>query len=132
MGQAFMVCCGKALCYIQSKLEGSIPTCPFCRTKIPYLIDCLDMIEKQVDVGDSDAIYQLAMAHVDGLYELEKSVVKLFHRAVELESASAYHNLGWMYDKGDVVNKDKTKAIQYFERAAMRGSAKSRFNLVCY
>ena len=51
------------------------------------------------------------------------------YKAAELGSIAALYNLGLLYDFGDGVQKDKAKAVQFYEKAAMQGHAESRHNL---
>jgi TPR repeat protein len=59
----------------------------------------------------------------------------LLHRAAELGSADAYHNLGVIYKEGfesyEGIRKDDIKAKQYLEKGAMGGCVTSRLNLGC-
>ena len=70
----------------------------------------------------------------DGDYGLPRDQAKaleLWHRAGELEHATAYNNIGNAYDNGTGVERDKTKATYYYELAAMNGSVYARHNLGC-
>ena len=51
--------------------------------------------------------------------------------AAELGSIEALFNLGLAYYQGDGVQEDKTKGVQFYEKAAMQGHAESRYNLGC-
>ena len=53
----------------------------------------------------------------------------LWKRAAVLGCATAYHNVGFAYYNGRGVEVDKKKANHYWELAAMRGDADSRYNL---
>jgi TPR repeat protein len=137
-GQLFRACCGKIVCSgccHEHELQSSgLPSCPFCRADLPTAEGYLKMLEKRVDVNDSDAIYNLGMRYFEGdeVLSIKKDIdeaIKLLHRAANLGSADAYYNLGVLYHKGEGVNKDKIKAKQYLEKAAMAGSAKARFAL---
>jgi tetratricopeptide (TPR) repeat protein len=139
-GEAFMACCGKTLCigchHEHKQQSNGSPTCPFCRAAMPSAKEYIKMLGKRVDVNDSKATYELGYVYydVDEQLSVEKDVdkaVELFHRAADLGSAEAYHDLGVMYADGDGVIKDETKAKHYFEKAAIRGCQKSRFNLGC-
>jgi TPR repeat protein len=81
-------------------------------------------------------MYNLGIMYLNGdgikKYVDKAKAFELFHRAAELGSSQAYNTLGAMYFNGDGVNKDETKANYYFEKAAMRGFAASRFNIGNY
>jgi TPR repeat protein len=137
-GQTFMACCGKAICSgcsFEHKLRSrGNSNCPFCRTNTPSAKEYVKMMKKRVGANDADSIIQLGMSYLDGSENLSikkdiDKAVKFFHRAAELGSAEAYHNLGTMYFNGHGVVKDETKAKQYFEKAALAGCAASRHNL---
>jgi tetratricopeptide (TPR) repeat protein len=64
-----------------------------------------------------------------GIKKDTDKAVKLLQRAAELGSAEACGYLGFMYGTGEGVNKDETKAKQYYEKGAIGGCAHSRFNL---
>ena len=55
--------------------------------------------------------------------------VEVWSEAAELGSIEALYFLGGLYDRGDVVQQDKSKAIHFYEKAAMQGYAESRHNL---
>lgn len=44
-------------------------------------------------------------------------------------NAVAQLNLGWMYDKGDGVPKDVTKAVKWYQKAAAQGQMLAQFKL---
>jgi TPR repeat protein len=87
-----------------------------------------------VDANDTDAICNLGGMYLNG-HEgsgIKKDVdkaVELLHRAAELGSAEAYHNLGSLYHKGEGVNKDEKKAKQYYEKGVMAGCPDSRLHV---
>ena len=92
--------------------------CPFCR--IPaYKTDKEqhERLEKRVESGDANAIYNLGCCYRNGDYGLQKDVDKaleLWHRAGELGNAAAYANIGYAYYNGNGVERDKKMARQFF------------------
>jgi TPR repeat protein len=132
-GQTFKACCGKTICmgcyFEHEKQSNGSPTCPFCRACMPSEEEFMEMMKKRVDANDADAILQLGMSYFSGeeRFSIKKDTdkaAKLLHRAADLEFAKAYGSLAAMY-----LSKDKTKAKQYFEKAAMAGCTDSRLNL---
>ena len=55
----------------------------------------------------------------------------MWTEAAELGSIDALYNLGVAYHRGEVVDKDEAKSVQFYEKAAMRGDVASRHNLGC-
>jgi TPR repeat protein len=138
-GQSLRACCGKSICrgcdYAHHLQSNGNPSCPFCRADAPSAREFDKMLRKRVVCNDADAIFQLGVMYLEGdeVLSIKKDtdkVVKLFHRAAELGSANAYHNLGSLFFHGNNgVSKDEAKAKKYFEKGAMRGCASSRFSL---
>jgi TPR repeat protein len=136
-GQTFMACCGNKICtgcFHEHNLQSNgDPSCPFCRAELPSTaLEYIKQLEKRVDGNDFDAIFQLGIHYLHGNKGMTKDLdktVKLHHRAAELGSSDACHNLALRYYQGDGVSKDETKGQQYFEKGAMAGCASSRFFL---
>ena len=108
--------------------------CPFCRTPTPTSEEeYIKWLKKRVEVGDAEAMYNLGCNYSKGLYGLQRDYTKaleLYHRAGELGNAGAYHNIGTAYNNSRGVERDKKKAVHYYELAAMRGNeSATRFNL---
>lgn len=70
------------------------------------------------------------LGSVNGQFYLAKSyakknnfteAVEWYLKAAEKEYSPALFRLGWVYDIGRGVNKDKTKALSYYRRAADQG-----------
>ena len=137
-GWKYHSCCGKIICsgcvYAGSKMDGNVDDlCPFCRIPAPTSDEeILIRIKKRVDVGDAQAMYNLAGYYLNGLGGLPQDwekVLELWHRAGELGHETSYHNIGYAYWCGDGVERDETKATHYFELAAIGGNAEARHNL---
>ena len=64
-----------------------------------------------------------ALEHGDRAYERGdfKSAFELFEKSCKEGNAKACFNLAVMYDKGEGVQKSKSKAIHYFQKACDNG-----------
>ena len=61
-----------------------------------------------------------------------RKAVELYIEAAELGSIEALFSLGNSYVKGDGVQEDETKGVQFWTKAAMQGHVGSRHNLGGY
>ena len=139
-GYRYMSCCGKRVCSgcvhaVQIRSKG-IGLCPFCRTPTPSSEkEMLIRGNKRVALGDAAAIFILGCMYDRGLHGLPQDsnkALELYHQAGELGYGEAYLNLGNEYARGVCVEKDRKKAIHYWELAAMGGSTyatQARYNL---
>jgi len=139
-GYKYKVCCGKLICsgciwmyYTAVASRDSNQLCPFCRTPIPETEEeLIKRVMKRVELSDAQAIYELGCHYHRGTHDLSEDMNKaleLWHRAGELGSVDAYHNIGFAYMNGDSVRLDRKMARHYTELAATRGDAKARYNL---
>ena len=124
-----LVCDG---CILAARKRG-MDDCPFCRAHIPEEdSQTLAMVQKRVAVGDPMAMWYLGSDYVDGDHGLQKDIargIELYERAAELGLKEAHFNLGVLYRKGEVVEKDTAKAIRHLEAAAVMGDAYARNSL---
>ena len=143
-GRTYMACCGKVICNgcvyafqsraLKAGRQKEDDICPFCRCPNPTTEESLKRLEKRMELNDAIATFNLGSMYRDGDYGLPRDQAKaleLWHRAGELEHATAYNNIGNAYDNGTGVERDKTKATYYYELAAMNGSVYARHNLGC-
>jgi len=140
-GQRYQSCCGKVICsgccyaplYDNQGNEVDNEKCPFCRVPTPTSYEEVIKREtKRVEVNDVIAIHNRGVWYRDGRNGLQQNYVKaleLYHRAGELGYARAYSNIGYAYHNGEGVEIDETKAVHYYELAAMGGNVLSRHNL---
>ena len=140
-GAMYKSCCGKIICCgcrrapVYDNLGNKIieQKCPFCRTPAPTSIEEYnERLQKRVEVGDAEAIFQLGIYYRDGKYGCPQDDVKaleLFIRAGELGCNKAYNNIGYAYENGEGVEMDKKKADHYYKLAAMGGNVYARYNL---
>ena len=105
--------------------------CPFCRTPAAPDEETYEREKKRVEVGDAQAIHNLACDYSKGGHgspQNRDKALELWHRAGELGHSESNYNIGIAYSNGRGVEQDDKKAIHYWELAAMRGNANARHN----
>ena len=78
-----------------------------------------------------EAIITLGEAYYRGNLGLKRSAkkaFKIYKRGEELGNLKAMDTLAWMYEKGDGVKSDKSKAMQLFRTAADGGFPHAQHN----
>ena len=140
-GSYYHVCCGKINCSgcnyapVYDNLGNTMneKKCPFCRTPAPYSVEEYnERLQKQVELGDAKAIFILGCNYSyaeDGFPQDYDKALELFVRAGDLGCTKAYCSVGYAYENGSGVEKDKKKANHYFKLAAIEGNVNSRYNL---
>ena len=136
-GFQYRSCCGKIICggcvLAVALRDEDEQKCPFCRTPAPYSIkEFNECLQKRVELDDSGAIFMLGNYYRngdDGFPQDYTKALELFVRAGDLGHAKAYCNVGYAYENGRGVEKDKKKATHYYELAAIGGDVTSRYNL---
>ena len=132
---AFMGCCSQLICHgcarANAKREmemGLEERCVFCREPALKSKEQLDkMIMERVKKNEPAAMRHIAKKRYhEGDY---KTALEYYTKAAELGDADAHGCLGDLYNKGQVVEKDKEKYIYHLEEAAMRGHINARHNL---
>jgi len=131
-----MNCCGKIICRgcihaVQSRaVKEEEDVCPFCRNQAPDTDDdILELERSRVRNGDAEAINNLGIYYLQGMYGFHQNYVKameLFLQAAELGFNRAYVNVANSYCSGRGVEVDMKKAKHYYELAAMKGHAGAR------
>jgi len=141
MGWRYYPCCGKTVCSgcIHAPVydnQGNIVTdkkCPFCRTPIPSTYkEAMEREKERVEAGDANAIFNRGNYYREGRYGFPQDYTKaleLYHRAAELGNAEAYRSIGIAYERGDGVEDDMKKAMQYYDLSAIGGCVGARHNL---
>ena len=132
----FMPCCTKEVCSgcVLAAIKRDMLDCQYCRGPPAKNSQLLAMVQKRVEAGDPEAIWNLGSQYCFGNFGLKKDVVRaveLYERAAELGVKDAHYNLGVMYANGEGVEKDMDKAFRHYEAAAMRGHVSVRYNLGC-
>ena len=139
-GKKYNSCCGKIICsgcIHAVQMMDDEAKCPFCRVPTPELDDeIVEMMKKRTNenVEDAKAIRNLGCYYYEGIYGMPQDYTKaleLFHRAGELDCASANNNIGNAYLRGDGVERDLKQAKHYWELAAIGGNVAARYNLGC-
>ncbi|EJK77700.1 hypothetical protein THAOC_00451, partial [Thalassiosira oceanica] len=124
------VCNGCVLALHRREMEK---TCAFCRTPTPKSDEAmLALVQKRVDVGDPLATDFLAQFYYSGKNGLEMDIpraIELWTDATRLGNLGAHLALGFMYIKGEGVEKDETRGIRHWQQAAIKGHPESRFML---
>jgi len=140
-GYKYQTCCGKLICsgcihaplYDNQGNKVDNKKCPFCRVVTPESDEeVIKRMMKRVEVDDPSALCRTGNWYVDGLNGFPQDYNKgleLYLRAGELGYSAAYGSIGWAYDNGEGVDQDEEKANHYYELAAMKGCAISRYNL---
>ena len=112
-GSIYMCCCGKIICtgclyapvYDNQGNKVTEKLAPKNEKEI------IERYVKRMDAGDDAlAMYNIANCYSDGDFGLPQNYAKaleLWHRAAELGHASAYHNIGSVYNNGRGLEVDK-------------------------
>jgi hypothetical protein len=131
-----MSCCSKIICngcsYENKKREieqGVEHSCAFCREPEPKSLDEYDkQIMKRVKKNnDPVAITEMGKKHFGEHHYVRAA--KYWTKAAEMGNLSALHLMGNLYNDGNGVEKDITRAIRHWEKAAIGGHPQSRYNL---
>ena len=92
----------------------------------------IEQTKKRMELGDTQAIYNLGCLYSDGLHGLPQDrdkALELWHKAAELGSATSYHSIAASYINGNGAERDEKKANYYWELAAMGGHLDAMHNL---
>ena len=135
-GSKYQTCCGKVICsgcvHAVNKMDPD-KKCPFCRVPGPESDEeFIERVKKRVEMGDANGIYNIGCFYYQGKYCITQDRAKaleLWHRVGELGSSEAYNNIGYAYDHGEGVERDKKKAKHYYELASIGGNVNARYNL---
>ncbi|EJK66095.1 hypothetical protein THAOC_13002, partial [Thalassiosira oceanica] len=95
----------------------------------------LTMIRARVKKKDPEAMTFLGAKYFLGELGLQKDIrkaVELYTEAAKLGLIDALFNLGYACFRGEDVEKDKTKGVEFFKRAALQGHVESRHCLGLY
>ena len=140
-GRNYNSCCGKVICngctyspvFDDQGNEVDNQKCPYCRAPFPASTEEASEREKiRVEAGDVIAVYNLGCDYSEGKNGFPqdyKKALELWHRAAELGYTKAYCSIGYLFEHGRGVERDRKKAKHYFELAAMKGDADARYNL---
>jgi TPR repeat protein len=103
--------------------------CPFCRE--PIADDGEEWEKrmiKRVKANDPTAMCKMGtrLFHYEGEYE---GALEYWTKAAKFGDIDAHYQLGNMYWRWDVVERDEEKALYHFEKAAIGGHPDARYNL---
>ncbi len=129
----FHSCCSKIICkgccYAHRVLNENF-NCPFCREPAVSNEEGEKRIMKRIKANDPAALSEMGTIRYDeGGHD---AAVKYFTKAAELEDPEAHCWLGYMYGKGEGVEKDEEKKVYHYEKAAIGGHPYARHNLGWY
>ncbi len=130
-------CCGKTICDgCEQAHRATVETensCPFCRKSESRPVhETMALIKKRMELNDAENTFCLGCFYEGGMNGLPMDPHKahqLYVRAAELGSPRACTNAANGYSAGDVVEKDDTKAMYYYEKGAKLGQVKARYTL---
>ncbi len=89
-----------------------------------YLSDpalMFDMLDKAVAQGNPQAKVMLGIFLVEGTNDEKLRGLQLIIDAAEAQERMAQHELAWLYEQGDLLPQDLTKAKALYERSAAGG-----------
>ena len=128
----FRSCCSRVICkgcdYANDMSNGN-QNCPFCREPDPNKGEHDKRLKKRMKANDPAAWRQMGLE----CYEEGENDAAFGYltKAAELGDADAHAQLGFMYERGQGVEKDKEKSIYHYEKAAIEGHPGARHNLAC-
>ena len=127
----FHSCCCETICrgfaYADDKTPG-VNRCPFCREPaIDGKEENMKRVMERVKANDPNALcYIAAERWQEGDYD---GSIEYYTKAAELGDSKSHFHLGLMYEKGEVVKKNKEKEIYHYEIAAIAGHPGARYAL---
>ena len=128
-------CCSKRICngcdYANQKreAEGRLKfMCLFCRKALPGTDEEYNrQLMKRIESNDPVAMCFMGTdVYHEGDY---KAAFEYWTRAAALGDVEAHYRLSIMYQRGEVVEKDKKKELHHLTEAAIGGSPYARHNL---
>ena len=90
----------------------------------------LNILITKADQSDVKAMMKLA-EHYRGLNQEDKAF-KYVHKSTLYNSPEGERKLGYYYEKGIGCEKNQVKAREYYERAALHGDIKAKYNIGIY
>ena len=130
----FRTCCSETVCNgciyanFMSNIHDMVKAgrCPFCR-EVANDDENDKRMMKRAKANDPAALSQMGgRCSKEGDYD---AAFEYLTKAAELGDLMARNQLGFMYWKGEGVDKDNEKAAYHFEKAAIGGHPVARHNL---
>lgn len=90
--------------------------------------------QKACDGGSNSSCYNLGTMYHFGNAGVRQNIFKavdLYKKACDGGASSGCHRLGWMYDKGEGVEKDKAKSVEFYKKAAALARAVVLYKKAC-
>jgi len=138
----FEICCGKNICQgccfkkTLTDMKNNVPRnkwkCAFCCQQHPKNI--VKALKKLMKKNEPEAFMAMARAYKKGEITLQSDTkaLEMYIRAAELGHAQAYALIGHHYEDGVVVERNMSRAFEFLEIAAKRGSFTSHQHLALY
>jgi tetratricopeptide (TPR) repeat protein len=123
----FMSCCSKLICrgccyaHLKSNKHDEVKAskCLFCRASASNTQEYRKREKERIEANDPGALNNKGNeCYKEGDYD---KALKYWTNAAELGNAQAHYRLGYMYEKGEIVEKDAEKAVSHYENAAIDG-----------
>lgn len=141
----FMLCCAKFICQgcsYKEVLTGinnglsehallNEQKCALCR-QVMKGKNIMKQRKKLIKKNNANAYIQMACLYRDGEEGLIQSYTRSLEmsiKAAELDHVEAFVMIGWYYEEGIVVEEDTSKALEYYEVAAKKGSVLGHLEL---
>ncbi len=129
-------CCSTIICVgciHTSQIKHGDNSCPNCRfsaddDEANNMKEYDKRRRKRVEANDPIALLEMGTKSYE---EDPDAAIEYWTKAAELGDVTSHHQLGIIYWKGDVVEKDDEKAVYHFEKAAIAGHPGSRLKLWC-
>ena len=137
----FMPCCGKDICkgcICKQKMNdvkngtAHEQKCAFCRQSPPNIVKAIKKLMKK---NNPDAFMCMAFKHKlgeDGVLQSDTKALEMFIRAAELGHANAFEKLGYHYQCGIAVEQNISKAMEFYEVGAKKGSVNAHGMLAIF
>jgi len=139
-GNTFFPCCGKRICNgcvfrcAKNDANKGIPEnkqkCALCCQTTPK--NLIKALKKLMKKNYPEAFLLMAKEHrsgEDGVIQSNTKSLEMYIRAAELGNAGAYTGIGIYYEGGFGVELDRSKALEFYEVAAKKGSIEAHRQL---
>jgi len=127
-----MTCCGKYICIgciyksVKNDKKNGLPEhevkCAFCRQPPPK--NNIKALKKLMKKNNPIAFLHMAKSYEEGeeIFQSDTKALEMCIRAAELGSAQAFGLIGNNYKDGIAVETNASKAIEFYDLAAKKGS----------
>jgi len=150
-GIRFMTCCGKNICigcdrkHTDTEIKKGITKikkkgarkielqCAFCCQTLPK--NTIKALKRLTKKNNPSAIIQMAHNYrsgEDGVLQSNTKSLEMLTKAAELGHADAFGKLGKYYEDGIAVEQNMSRAMEFNEVAAKKGSMLAHLNLAIF